>query len=306
MGTTWSVVYTDSTLITDEQLMALIESELADINRSLSTYLPESEISRINRGETATTERLSDDFSDVLTTALAIHELTGGAYDVTIGPLVDLWGFGPEPFSGTVPPAAAIARARALVGAGRINWQPASQRLQLPEGMRVDMSSIAKGYAVDQLVELLLAQGIDSVLVEIGGELRAHGERPEGGPWRLAIESPEPASGRFLTGLRVSEGAVATSGDYRNFFEIDGKRYSHLVDPRTGAPVDHELVSVTVVHKLCAVADALATGLLVMGLESAFALAEEEGLAAYFVTSSEAGLAVHSTPEFKHYADFQS
>ena len=306
MGTTWSVVYRDQAVPPSEQLMAAIELRLREINAAMSTYLPDSEISRLNRGDLAPSERLSEDFVRVLGLALEVSRLTKGAYDVTVGPLVDLWGFGPEPFTGTVPAPDAIEQARSLVGSDGVTWHPAARHVSLTDGMRVDMSSIAKGYAVDELVELLQGLGVEDMLVEIGGELRARGERPEGGAWLLAVESPVPSEGRFVTALSVTDEGVATSGDYRNYFEIDGKRYSHLVDPRTGAPVDHELVSVTVVHKQCAMADALATGLIVMGLEEAYELARNEELAAYFVTYGADGLAVHSTPEFERYATDQS
>ncbi|MFK8041487.1 FAD:protein FMN transferase, partial [Congregibacter sp.] len=177
---------------------------------------------------------------------------------------------------------------------------PAST-LSRPAGVAVDLSSIAKGYAVDQLHELLRLQGIANNLVEIGGELRASGERPEGGPWRLAVESPDPSKSRFIEALSVSNAAVATSGDYRNYFEYEGRRYSHLVDPRTGYPVAHELVSVTVIDRHCMVADAWATALLVLGLDEAIELAESEGLAAHFVSRGADGLEVHYTEPFDAY-----
>lgn len=301
MGTTWSVVYAPNGSLSAEALQTLLEDELGTINNALSTYMPDSEISQLNANDSAKPIVLSEPFAQVLGTALRIGALTEGAYDVTVGPLVELWGFGRADFRGAVPPRAAIERALGQVGAHRLSWEPAARQILQPVGYSLDLSSIAKGYAVDRLSALLLQQGLRHTLVEIGGELRARGGRPEGGPWRLAIESPDPAGQRFLEALTLGDGAVATSGDYRNFFELDGQRYSHLVDPRSGYPVTHDLVSVTVVHDSCMSADAWATALIVLGLERAMVLAEAQGLAAYLVSRSSDGLEVHYTQRFSGY-----
>lgn len=301
MGTTWSVVYGNAKAVDGDHLRGLIEQELADVNDALSTYLPEAEISRLNAREEAVEQRLSPRFAEVLTAALEIGSMTGGAYDVTVGPLVELWGFGARVFDGGVPDAETVAQVARRVGAQRLAWDAESRTLSRPAGMRIDLSSIAKGYAVDRVSALLLEQGLGNTLVEIGGELRARGTRPEGGPWRLAVESPDPEGQRFIEALMVSDAAVATSGDYRNFFEVDGRRYSHLVDPRTGYPVEHELVSVTVIHENCMEADGLATALIVLGLEPALALAESNNLAAHFVSRGADGLEVHYTLAFNQY-----
>ncbi len=301
MGTTWSVIYRAVPAVEPERLQAQIEAELQDINAALSTYIPDSEISRLNAAPGDYEGQLGEHFAVVLDAALETGRITGGAYDVTVGPLVELWGFGADEFSGAVPPPEAIAEARGAVGAGRLTWDTASRTLRRPAGMRVDLSSIAKGYAVDRLTELLAGYGVGDSLVEIGGELRASGERPEGGAWRLAVESPDPAERRFVEALSLNNAAVATSGDYRNYFEVDGRRYSHLVDPRTGYPVSHELVSVTVIDASCMTADALATALIVMGLDDGLALARSRGIAAHFVTRGSDGLAVHYTDEFDVY-----
>jgi len=298
MGTTWSVVYGDPETVSAAELQTRIEEELTQINAAFSTYIADSEVSSLNAQPGGGAVVLSPRFAEVLTAALAVGDLTDGAYDITVGPLIELWGFGSREFSGEVPAAERIADARSLVGSKQMRWNPADRTLERPEGMRIDLSSIAKGYAVDRLSVLLADAGLRNTLVEIGGELRATGERPEGGPWRLAIESPDPSAGRFVDALALENGAVATSGDYRNFFEVEGRRYSHLVDPRTGYPVSHELVSVTVVHENCMTADALATALIVMGRGEAQALAEAEGLAAQFVSREGDGLEVHYTDEF--------
>jgi thiamine biosynthesis lipoprotein len=301
MGTTWSVVVGLPAPEPAQALQEQIESELLAINAALSTYIPDSEISLLNDRKGEIDQELSPRFAAVLDAALEIGKRTGGAYDVTVGPLVELWGFGASSFDGALPTEDAIAAARAAVGATGLGWNRETRRLQRPENVRIDLSSIAKGYAVDRISEMLAERGFSNTLVEIGGELRAQGERPEGGPWRLAVESPDPRQRRFVDALNVQNAAVATSGDYRNFFELDGKRYSHLVDPRTGYPVTHDLVSVTVIDKQCMTADALATALIVLGYDEARALAEREGLAAHFVSQTDSGLEVHYTPAFEMY-----
>jgi len=301
MGTTWSVIYADPGGVDPADLQRDLEEELRAINDVLSTYIPSSEISRLNAAPGPVTATLSERFATVLDRALTIGRWTSGAYDVTVGPLVELWGFGRRDFSGAVPAAESRERARAAVGAHRLEWDADSRTLVRPADMQIDLSSIAKGYGVDLLAELLTARGVKNALIEIGGELRALGQRPEGGAWRLAVESPDPNQTRFVDALAVTDAAVATSGDYRNFFEVDGRRYSHLVDPRTGFPVDHELVSVTVVDDTCMTADALATALIVMGLEDGLALARDRELAAHFVSRAGEGLAVHYTPQFEAY-----
>ncbi len=301
MGTTWSVIYRDVDGVEAKSLQGELEAELVAINDVLSTYIPQSEISRLNAAQGDVRTELSERFASVLDEALVLGRLTSGAYDVTVGPLVELWGFGARDFSGAVPSDEALQGALARVGSERLAWAPSTRILEKPAGMRIDLSSIAKGYAVDRLSDLLAARGVMNSLVEIGGELRARGQRPEGGPWRLAVESPDPGQSRFVDALSISDAAVATSGDYRNYFEVDGRRYSHLVDPRTGFPVTHELVSVTVVNPSCMTADALATALIVMGLEAGLELAESEGIAAHFVTRDGEGLAVHYTEPFEQY-----
>ncbi|EAQ97893.1 Membrane-associated lipoprotein involved in thiamine biosynthesis [Congregibacter litoralis KT71] len=305
MGTTWSVIYASpekaGATVSPVELRALIEGELEAINQALSTYIPDSEISRLNAAQGPASVTLSPRFARVLDAALSLSNVTEGAYDVTVGPLVELWGFGTRSREGTPPSDAEIDEAMARVGSRKLSWDAGRATLGRPAGMRIDLSSIAKGYAVDELSALLAEQGIANSLVEIGGELRASGVRPEGSLWRLAVESPDPSKARFIEAIAVSDAAVATSGDYRNYFEYEGRRYSHLVDPRTGYPVAHDLVSVTVVHKNCMIADALATALIVLGQEAALALAEREGIAAHFVSRGDDGLEVHYTPAFESY-----
>jgi thiamine biosynthesis lipoprotein len=301
MGTSWSVIYADPDSVAPATLQSLIETELEDINQALSTYIPESEISRLNDNPATSGLTLSPRFATVLEAALRIGAMSDGAYDVTVGPLVELWGFGARQTGDAFPPERDILEAKARVGSQRLRWDPSTAALERPQGLRVDLSSIAKGYAVDRLSEILAEAGVSDSLVEIGGELRARGNRPEGGPWRLAVESPDPAAMRFVEALSLTDASVATSGDYRNFFEHEGKRYSHLVDPRSGYPVAHELVSVTVIDPQCMLADGMATALIVMGFDAAWDLALSEGIPAHFVTRVGDGLEVHYTPAFEQY-----
>jgi thiamine biosynthesis lipoprotein len=301
MGTGWSVVYAHVPGLDQDELQAAIEDDLAAINAAMSTYIADSEISRINRSDGAEPVQLSAPLATVLDAALAVSDATSGAYDVTVGPLVELWGFGAGDAVDAVPPADAVAEAASRVGYRRLALDRQSNTLRRPAGLEIDLSSIAKGYAVDRVLALLREHGVVSALVEIGGELRTLGERPGGGSWRLAVESPAQRGPRVLQALSVRDVAVATSGDYRNYFEVDGIRYSHIVDPRSGYPVTHELVSVTVIDDSCMLADAWATALIVLGREAALSLAEARGLAVYLVTRDGDEIAVEYTDEFAQY-----
>lgn len=302
MGTTWSLIYEPLPSSPDPDALGVsIEGELDVINQTFSTYIPDSEISLINARAGEAPGAVSTAFNQVLSAALSIGAATDGAYDVTVGPLVELWGFGQSPRAQQVPEAESIAQARARTGAERLEWHEETGELALGPEMSLDLSSIAKGYAVDRIAALVESMGVENFLVEIGGELRAAGERPEGGPWRLAVESPRPLDFRVLEALQIFDGAIATSGDYRNYFEVDGARYSHLVDPRTGYPVTHDLVSVTVVHKSCMAADAWATALIVLGRERARELADSLGLAVFLAANDGDELAVEWTEAFAEY-----
>lgn len=299
MGTTWSVVYGDPQRVDAEALQARIERELVEINAALSTYLPDSEISVLNAHPGDVSHTPSTAFKEVLLAAQQIAEQTSGAYDVTVGPLVDLWGFGAPSVGDRVPTPEEVSSALQRIGSDKLRLQ--NDILTRDADVRVDFSSIAKGFAVDRVSAILVDEGLSNTLAEIGGELRATGSRPEGGPWMLAVESPDPSQGRFIEAIAARNIAVATSGDYRNYFEVDGKRYSHLVDPRTGYPVEHQLVSVTVLHAQCMWADAYATALIVLGKDAALTLAKELNLAVLTVSRVGTELEVHYSPAFESY-----
>lgn len=297
MGTTWSAKFSGAPQQSLSELRNAIQAALDQINDEMSTYRPDSALSRFNQAPAGTTMVLPTDFALVLKKALEISRATNGAYDVTVGPLVNLWGFGPAPERGEPPPQARIDAARQRVGWRKLKLD--GRRLTQPGKVYVDLSSIAKGFAVDKVANLLETQGLTNYLVEIGGELRASGEKPYGQPWRVAVERPVPGIREVEKVIALNNLAIATSGDYRNFFEDHGKVYSHTIDPRTGYPVDHRLGSVTVLHSNCMTADGLATALTVLGPERGLAFAEDHELAVLFVVRTQDGAREVMSTAFK-------
>ena len=300
MGTTYSVKITS---IPDRlslvMLSRLIDQRLARVNNLMSTYQPDSELSRFNAQRSTDWFSVSPELVQVIARAQAISELSGGAFDVTVGPVVNLWGFGPDVTKPEVPDDRLIDSARARIGYRMLEYRtsPAALRKARPD-LYVDLSAIAKGYGVDQIAAALEDNEIDAYLVEIGGELRGKGTKRHGKPWHVAIERPDPLARSVYRVIQLSDAALATSGDYRNFFEDGGHLYSHTIDPQSGRPVEHGLASVTVLSDDCTNADALATALLVMGPERGFALAESRDIAAFFVTRTTEGYANKATPAF--------
>ncbi len=296
MGTTWSVKYTGEPEEGVEALKVDIEAALEQVNAEMSTYRQDSVLSGFNQAEAGTVVTLPEDMTRVMKAAFSLSEMTGGAYDVTVGPLVNLWGFGPDPDRFEPPQSEAIEVARSRVG-----WQSLllnGRDLLQPGDRYVDLSSIAKGFAVDKVAELLDQQGLSSWLVEVGGELRARGTKPYGKPWRIAVERPIPGVREVEQVVALKDMAVATSGDYRNFFESDGKLYSHTIDPRTGYPVQHKLASVSVLHESAMMADGLATAMTVLGPKEGMAFAKSHELAVFFIVRTDNGVKELSTPAF--------
>ncbi len=280
-----------------EAIRDLAEERLAGVDRAMSTYRDDSEISRFNRLAGDESMVFSEETWAVLELAWRVREESGGAFDPTVGPLVDAWGFG-APGRGPAPIPVAddrLAELRRAIGA--IELLDNRRVLKIEDGAALDLSAIAKGWAVDRVSEALLAAGYADHLVEVGGEVRTAGRSPAGDPWRIAIErppdraadpgqgAPEPATEDVAPAglqrvLEFTDGALATSGDYRNYWERDGVRYSHTIDPRTGRPVEHALASASVFHASCAVADAYATALMVLGPEDGLRWADDNGIAA--------------------------
>jgi thiamine biosynthesis lipoprotein len=273
---------------------AEIEAALEDVARQMSTYRPDSEISRFNASPSTDPTPVSEGFAKVVSRALEIYRLSGGRYDVTVAPLVQLWGFGPAVPRESPPADEEIQAALAAVGSDKLEARldpPALRKLD--PAVRIDLNSIAPGYAVDLLCEILDRRGFDGYLVDIGGEFRARGRGPNGAPWRVGVERPERGAAPGATVQEVVElrdEALATSGDYRAYFEFGGVQYSHTIDPTTGRPVVHNLASVTIVAPDCMTADALATAVLALGPEEGARLVERTpGVRALFVLRLRGG-----------------
>jgi FAD:protein FMN transferase len=301
MGTTYSVKWVSAEPDSAARIGARLEQSLLAVNQAMSTYIEDSELSRFNQAGAGYATEVSAGLFEVLQLAQGISESTQGAFDVTVGPLVNLWGFGPDGRVIHAPEQAQIDAARQRVGYQRLQLDPQTLRVTKDADLYVDLSAIAKGYGVDELARLLEYEGIDSYLVEIGGELRARGLKPDGNGWRIAIESPVETGREVQRVITVHEAGVATSGDYRNYFQEEGVRFSHTLDPLTGRPITHQLASVTVLGSTCAEADALATAMTVMGDERGYQYAVDNGIAAFFIVKSETGFVERMTPQFEQY-----
>jgi thiamine biosynthesis lipoprotein len=301
MGTTWSV-RVDADLSGDEgaRARAAVQEAVDRVDRLMSTYDTSSELSRFNRHASTAPFSASVELVEVLALAHEVSRRSVGAFDVTVGPLVEAWGFGPggglEGRLGPKPDSAMLARLRERVGYQKIVLDAAAGTVSKTDPyVAVDLSAIAKGYAVEQAARRLQGLGLTSFLVEVGGELKAAGLTREGRPWRVGIERPDGAastpSGRVPVWgtVDLTEEAIATSGDYRNYYEESGARYTHIIDPRTGMPLPMRGASVSVIHPDAAVADAWATALTVLGPEEGYAVASREGLAVLFVEPDAGG-----------------
>ena len=311
MGTTWSVRFVLPPPVALDAVSRAIDRVLAGVTAEMSTWIADSDISRFNSGAPQTWHELPVDLDDVLRYALTIAADTGGYYDPTIGALVDLWGFGPTgprrgvPEHGVpdhgVPDHGAIDAAAARGGFRRLMLAPGRRALQ-PGGMQLDLSSIAKGFAVDRIAEALSRLGVADHLVEIGGELKGSGMKPDGSPWWVAIEEPAAAHAGIAAQSRSIVAlhglAIATSGDAQRAFESDGRLFSHTIDPRTGWPVSDRLAAVTVLHRSCMRADALAMALTVLGPDDGMSFAQARGLAARFVIRRARRFEERMTPAF--------
>lgn len=294
------VVLGDESRLND--LAAGIESELDRVDASMSTWRQDSELSQFNsKPDQSEWTPLSEPLYEVLERSISVSKLTDGAFDVTIGPVVNLWGFGPDARPEHAPSDAVLAQVLKNTGYKHLELRadPPAIRSDIPQ--YIDLSGIAKGYGVDVVARYLDKQGVSAYLVEVGGEVRTKGKKPGGNVWRLAIE--EPASGsRKVNRIIALEGeAMATSGDYRNYYESEGRRFSHTIDPATGKPIVHNLASVTVIAEDCMTADALATGFTVMGFSKAEELATRENIPVYFIIRTKNGFETHQTPAFSSY-----
>jgi len=285
-------------------LQRQLETELERVNAQMSTYQPDSELMRFNGTPTGEWVPASSELMTVITTAKEISRWSEGAFDVTVSALVNLWGFGPGGRISKRPSEETIAAVRKHLGYQHLELDPAAQSMRRLAPSTVDLSAIAKGHAVDRLGLLLEKQGCGDYLVDIGGEVRGEGLSPSGRLWRVGVEVPDPGQvGGVQKILALDSMAVATSGDYRNFLDLAGERYSHTLDPRTGYPVQHDLASVTVVHPSAMWADGLATALNVLGPEEGFELAEQRQLAAFFLIRRPNGFEERYTSAMQKYLD---
>jgi thiamine biosynthesis lipoprotein len=271
MGTGYSIRITgkvkNSVL---KQLTQQIDAELVEVNRQMSTWDPNSEISKFNHTTSTDSITVSEDFAKVVARALEFSKATAGAFDPTLQPLLNLWGFGSEGEEHGIPSDADILAAKASTGWQKISVSLPDRLSKLRPDLSLALGAIAKGYGVDAIARILEDAGFETWFVEIGGEVLVQGHNPEGVPWKIGIQHPgtDPLDDRLQGILHISNGAVATSGDYRNYMEVNGSIYSHILDPRTGCTALSDTASVTVYAPHCTDADAMATSLFVMGAEA--------------------------------------
>lgn len=302
MGTYYKVTLAGAEVSREEspRLQAAVEEELDRVNAAMSTYLPDSEISRFNLARHTDPIPVGPEFRRVLERSFELSEELSGYFDPTVGPLVVAWGFGPGERSGSVPSEEDLGTLRARVGMDKLELGEAGLRKLHPE-VEIDLSGIAKGYAVDRVVARMVAEGYLNVFVDIGGDVAVHGRNPWGQSWRVGVQVPDPESGfsaKRVVGL--DHGGMATSGDYRNFRETDEGRAHHILDPTTGRPVETSLTSVSVLATDCMTADAIATGLFVMGVERGMQWVEgRPGVEALFIWRGEDGFESRATPGFE-------
>ena len=301
MGTSFSIkIARRSGPVDLDEIAERVSSVIADVDRSMSTWRQDSELSSFNNSTSVEWVPVSRPLCEIVSRAQELSRRTDGAFDITVGPLVNLWGFGPAGSRSEPPGEAEIDAVATRVGFQMLQadcTRPALRK-QIPS-LYVDLSAIAKGYAVDRVAGLLDDVSIADYLVEIGGELRARGQNAKQEAWAIAIETPTPGGRGVQSIVPLSDSAMATSGDYRNFFEYDGRVYSHSIDPRTARPVGHDAASVTVVADNAEYADSLATALLVLGPDDGLSFAERDGIAALFLLRSDDGIASRASRSFE-------
>jgi thiamine biosynthesis lipoprotein len=287
MGSAWTAKVVGELPMPEAQLRSEMQARFEAVNQALSTYRPDSALSRFNADTTGDWIPVDPELAGVMAYALQLAERSGGAYDVTVGPLVNLWGFGPDPAMRKVPDPAAISAARERVGWRKVEVDVVTARARKQPGVRVDLSSLGKGRGVDRAAEYLDAAGVSNYLIDLSGKLRARGRNARGEFWRVAVERPgddssDPSAAAPAI-VELRDESIATAGDYRRFFEADGRHYSHIIDPRTGFPVTHATVSATALSRDCMTADAWATVLMAMAPGDALRLAEDASMAALLV-----------------------
>lgn len=301
MGTSYNIKYIQQ----DDQpssdvLHKEIDRLLEEVNDQMSTYRKDSELSRFNQYQATEPFEVSNQTATVVKEAIRLNGLTEGALDVTVGPLVNLWGFGPEARPEVVPTDAELAERKANTGIHHLTVNGRLLSKDLPH-LYVDLSTIAKGWGVDVVADYIESQGIHNYMVEVGGEIRLKGLNRDNVPWRIAVEKPTVDERSIQEIIEPGDMAIATSGDYRNYFERDGVRYSHIINPQTGRPIDNRVVSVTVLDKSCMTADGLATGLMVLGDEKGIEIAEQNHIPVFMIVKTDDGFKEVASSAFKPY-----
>lgn len=301
MGTTYNIKY----IVQDGQpssqdLQTEVDRLLEQVNDQMSTYRKDSELSRFNQHQSTDPYEVSEQTATVVKEAIRLNQVTQGALDVTVGPLVNLWGFGPEARPEVVPSDEELAERKANVGIHHLSVDANKLSKDLPH-LYVDLSTIAKGWGVDVVADYLQSEGIHNYMVEVGGEIRLKGLNRDGVPWRIAVEKPTVDERSVQEIIEPGDMAIATSGDYRNYFERDGVRYSHIIDPQTGRPIHNRVVSVTVLDKSCMTADGLATGLMVLGDKKGIEIAEQNQIPVFMIVKTDDGFKEVASSAFKPY-----
>lgn len=303
MGTTYHItaVVGPSVALAENALQMRVDKALENVNQIMSTYIADSELSMLNKIPVNQAIIVSQALFDILLLSSKISEQSGGAFDVTVGPLVNLWGFGPDKSVNKKPELVAIEDAKARVGYQQVLLDREKRQIVKQANVTIDLSAIAKGYGADVIAKLFSQVGIGDYMIEVGGEIAVAGNNPAGTPWRIGVEQPTLAQTGVMEAVSTPMGGIATSGDYRNYFEVDGKRFSHTIDPKTGYPIEHHLASVTVVAPSAAEADAWATAINVLGPDAGYKLAVEKSLAVYLIIRHEGSFVTKSSPAFNQY-----
>ncbi len=304
MGSEWTVKLAGRIPVSGPALQAGVQARFDAVDRALSTYKPDSALSRFNANDDGEWQDIDPELAEVMAYGLSLAERSGGAYDITVGPLVNLWGFGPDPARDRAPDPAMIEAARSRVGWRKVQVDVLHHRARKDPGVRIDLSSLGKGRGVDRVAEYLESQGVSNYLIDLSGKLRAHGRNASRQEWRVAVEQPaadDPGGAPGIVPARVSLGdsSIATSGDYRRYFESGGKHYSHIIDPRTGYPVTHATLSATATAATCMEADALATVFMVMPPDAALQLAQKSATPALLISREGQGFRLTPSPDWR-------
>ncbi|MEZ9139665.1 MULTISPECIES: FAD:protein FMN transferase [unclassified Shewanella] len=302
MGNKYKVTWKEDKITAAKManIRSQIEVRLETVNQSMSTWRQNSEISLINQAPKNTPIKISADFERVIIEAIRIAELTNNTLDVTVGPLVNLWGFGPDGRIQDLPSDQAIIDAKKSIGIQHIQLTNHSLTKSI-DGLYIDLSSIAKGYGVDVIAEVMEQNNIHNYLVDIGGELRIKGLSLDNQEWTVGIDKPFAYSSGQMEIITPGNSAVATSGDYRKYFENNGQHFSHLIDPRSGRPVSHTVVSATVIEQYSMTADALATAFMVLSVQESLAIANEHQIPIMLIEDKFGKLITHHSESFKKY-----